>query len=246
MLCIVLLVASKVNKDFSKQVSMSFVGVSMPIVKFAAFPFNTAINLLTDFRELVESKEENKALKEDNEKLRSFYIKALDIYQENKDLKSALRFVSAKSSNFKAARIIGRSHQLFNQTLYVDAGKNRDIKEGSTVTGSRGVIGRVMEVGEEKSRLILLTDASSRIPVITSKARVRGILAGDNSGTMEVLYLQKNNSIQAGDLVFTSGDGDTLPAGLLVGVVKKADKDDVTVEMIESTNNADIVTIMDY
>lgn len=246
LLCVVSLITSKVNPNFSKNVSMAFVEVSMPIVQTAAFPFNTIINLLTNFKELVEAKSENEALREENEKLRSFYVDALNINQENKELKNTLQFITAKSSNFKVARIIGRSHQIFNQQLFIDAGKDREITEGSIVSGTRAVIGRIAEVGEKKSRLLLATDAGSRIPIITSKARVRGILAGNNSGVMEILYLQKNHAIKEGDWVFTSGDGDTLPPGLLIGVVKKVDKGYASVEMVENISNADVVTVMSY
>lgn len=245
-LCVISLITSKINKDFSDNVSMAFVSVSLPVVKFAAFPFNAVINLLTDFDDLVDAKKENQVLREENEKLRNFYIKSLNINRENKDLKDTLNFVTTKSSSFKVARIVGRSHQMFNQTLFIDAGKNRGIKEGSLVTGNRGVIGRISQVGETQSRLILVTDANSRIPILASKARVRGILTGNNSASMEILYLQKNHTISAGDWIFTSGDGDTLPPGLLIGVVKKVDKSYASVEMIENVNNADIVTILDY
>lgn len=245
-LCVIFLITSRLNSDFSKNLSFVFADISLPIVKFAAFPFNTAINLLTDFRELVDAKEDNKILKEDIAKLRSFYIKSLNVHQENKELRNVLNFVTAKSSSFKVARIIGRSHQIFNQTVFIDAGKNRGIKEGNIVTGDHGVIGRIAEVGENKSRLILLTDASSRIPIITSKSRVRGITAGNNSSLMEVLYLPKNHVVEVGDRVFTSGDGDTLPPGLLIGVVQKVDQGEVSVAMIEDVTNANIVTILDY
>ena len=245
-MCVIFLITSKVNKELCDEVTMGFVSVSLPVVKFAAFPFNATINLLTNFSQLVEAKKENEALKEEIEKLRSFYIKSLNINRENKDLKHTLQFITSKSSNFKVARIIGRSNQLFNQRLFIDAGKNRGIKEGSIVTGNRGVIGRISQVGENQSRLILVTDANSRIPIIASKSRVRGILSGNNSLLMEVLYLQKNHAIRAGDWIFTSGDGDTLPPGLLIGVVEKVDVGYATVEMVENINNADIVTIMDY
>ena len=245
-LCVIFLIVSKVNSGFSEKVSFGFIGVSMPIVKVISLPFNASINLLTNFRELVEAKKENEVLKEDLAKLKSFYIKSLNVHQENKELRSILDFVTSKSSHFKVARIIGRSHQIFNQKVFIDAGKNSNLKEGAIVTGDRGVIGRVSEVGEDKSRLILLNDASSRIPVITSKTRTRAILAGNNSGIMEMLYLPKNHKIEVGDWVFTSGDGDTLPPGLLVGVVKKVDKDSAFIAMIEDVNNADIVTIISY
>lgn len=244
-LCVILLITSKVNRDFSTDLSFTFVSISMPVVKFASFPFNATINLVTNFGELVDAKKQNKILKEELETLRSFYIKSLNIHQENKELRNILSFVTSKSSSFKVAKIIGRSSQVFNQRIFIDAGKNRGLKDGQIVIGGHGVVGRILEVGEEKSRLLLLTDAASRIPIITSKSRTRGILAGNNSGTMEILYLPKNHAILAGDMVFTSGDGDTLPSGLLVGVVKKVDHDSALVVMAEDVNNADIVTVLD-
>jgi len=245
-LCVIFLIVSRVNADFSKDVSFTFVSISMPVVKFAAFPFNALINLLTDFHELIDAKKENQVLKEELAKLRSFYVKSLNIYQENKELRNVLNFVSAKTSNFKVARIIGRSNQVFNQKLFIDAGKNRGIKEGSIVAGNRGAIGRIAEVGEDRSRLILLNDATSRIPIITSKSRTRGILSGNGSNLIEILYLPKSHDIEAGDWVFTSGDGDTLPPGILIGVVKEVEEGYVGVAMVEDVNNADLVTIMDY
>jgi rod shape-determining protein MreC len=157
-----------------------------------------------------------------------------------------LQFVSSKSANFKVAQIIGRSRPLFNQKIFIDAGEDRGLKEGEIITGKRGVIGRVAEVYENKSHIFLLNDAISRIPVITSQARAKGILAGNGSGMMEILYLPKNHNIQVGEMIFTSGDGDTLPPGLLAGVVSKVNKDSVLVSMVEDVNNADLVTILAY
>ena len=245
-LSIIFLITSKVNKNFANDISFVFVDVSLPIVKFAAFPFNTIINVLVNFQELIDAKKENIALKEENEKMRALYIKALNLNNENQELKNILKFVIPKSINYQVVKITGRTHGLFNQNLFIDAGKDRNIKEGSVVTGAVGMIGRVIDIDEKKSRLLLLTDQNSRVPVIASKARARGILVGTNGGLMEMLYLSKNHQIQAGDMIFTSGDGDSMPAGLLIGVVKKVDKSFVAVEMVEDANNADIVTVMDY
>ena len=63
---------------------------------------------------------------------------------------------------------------------------------------------------------------------------------------MEIMYLQKNHTIRPGDWIFTSGDGDTLPPGLLIGIVRKVDKSYAAVQMAENINNSDIVTILDY
>jgi rod shape-determining protein MreC len=244
--CVILLIVSKVNPDFSEKVSFGFVNISMPVVSAASTPFNATIRLLTDFSELAEAKKENAVLKEEIEKLQSLYVSSLNIHRENQDLRTMLDFITARASTFKVARIVGRANQIFSQKVFIDIGKNRDLKEGEIVSGVKGVIGRIAEVGEDKSRLILLNDASSKIPVVTSKSRDRAILAGSNGVLMEMLYLSKDHKIEEGDWVFTSGDGDTLPPGLLVGVVKKVSGNSVMVAMVEDITNSDIVTIISY
>jgi rod shape-determining protein MreC len=245
-LSVIFLITSKINRDFSAKVSNIFITISTPIIKIVSFPINGSIDLIVNFGELATAKRENVKLREELFKLQNYYLTSLAIHQENKELRSALNFVKSKTENYKIARIIGMSHQAFDQKLLIDSGKSRDIKEGQIIAGNRGVIGRVSEVFEDKSRILLLTDSSSRIPIIASRARNRGILAGNNSGLMEILYLPKNHQIAVGDKIFTSSDGDTVPPGLLIGVVKKIDKNSVYVSGIEDINSLNIVTIIDY
>ena len=245
-LSVIFLITSKINHDFSSKISNIFITISTPIIKIISFPVNGSIDLIVNFGELATAKKENIKLREELFKLQNYYLTSLAIHQENKELRSALNFVKSKTENYKVARIIGMSHQAFDQKLLIDSGKSRDIKEGQIIAGNRGVIGRVSEVFEDKSRILLLTDSSSRIPIIASRARNRGILAGNNSGLMEILYLPKNHQIAVGDKIFTSSDGDTVPPGLLIGVVKKIDKNSVYVSGIEDINSLNIVTIIDY
>ena len=245
-LCIICLIASKINRDFNNKVSNGFITISTPIIKIISLPITSSIDLIVNFNKLATAKKENIQLKEELFKLQNYYLTSLAIHQENKELRSALNFVKSKTENYKIARVIGMSHQAFDQKLLIDSGKSRDIKEGQIIAGNRGVIGRVSEVFEDKSRILLLTDSSSRIPIIASRARNRGILAGNNSGLMEILYLPKNHQINIGDKIFTSSDGDAVPPGLLIGVVRKIDKNSVYVSGIEDINSLNIVTIIDY
>ena len=245
-LCIICLIASKINRDFSNKVSNGFIIISTPVIKIISLPISSSIDLIVNFNKLAMAKKENIQLKEELFKLQNYYLTSLAIHQENKELRSALNFVKSKTENYKIARVIGMSHQAFDQKLLIDSGKSRDIKEGQIIAGNRGVIGRVSEVFEDKSRILLLTDSSSRIPIIASRARNRGILAGNNSGLMEILDLPKNHQINIGDKIFTSSDGDAVPPGLLIGVVRKIDKNSVYVSGIEDINSLNIVTIIDY
>ena len=246
-LCIICIIVSRVSEDFTKDVSFFFVNISNPIVNSISYPINATVEILTNFNDLVKAKKENKILREELEKLHSYYISTLNIHQENKDLKEALNFVKDKSTNYRVVQVVASSNQLFNRNLIINAGTNRGITQGSMVVGKTGVIGRVETVNETRSRLILANDSASRIPIMISKARVRGILVGNNSKTMEVIYSSaKSKKVEVGDDVFTSGDGDTLPPGLFIGKVTKSDGDSIFVSMAEDVDNLNYVTIIDY
>lgn len=245
-LCVVFLATSQINEDFHKSTSAVFLNISLPVVRVTAFPFNMVLSLLVDFSELVAAKKENESLKLELQNFKNLYLTSIDIKNENEELRDTLGFVRTKSSNFKVAAIIARTNQGFNQKVFIDAGENRGIKKDQIVTAIQGVVGRVDEVFADKSRLILINDAESRIPVMASKSRIRGILAGDGSNLMEILYLPENHKIEVGDLVFTSGDGDTLPSGLFVGTVKKVEHDTAYVAMPQDLGAINVVTIVEY
>ncbi len=243
---LVFLVVSKVNEDFKNDFSYFFVDISKPVVNIATLPFNLTINLLVNFQELVDSKKENKILREENEKMRQLLIKTIEIENENQELKNILKFIVPKSLNYKMAKITGRAQGVFNQQLFIEAREGEKIKEGSAVVGNMGLMGRAANVVDNRARLILPTDANSHIPVIVAKARARGILVGNNSNLMEIEYLAHNHKIVAGDLVFTSSDGEYMPPGILIGVVKKVDGNYVAVEMAQDVASSDIATIVEY
>ncbi|MFM8186141.1 MAG: rod shape-determining protein MreC [Alphaproteobacteria bacterium] len=245
-LSIILLVTSRVNKDYTNKINEFFINVSSPIVSIVSFPINTSFDLIVNFNQLILAKKENEKLKSELIKLQNFYISSLGIHQENKELRNALNFVKSKTENYKIARIIGISNKIFDNKILIDSGLDRGVKEGQIVTGDRAVIGRVAEVFNEKSRILLLTDSNSRIPIIASRTRNRGIISGNNSGLMEILYLPKNHQINLGDKIFTSSDGDVIPPGLLVGIVKRIDKNSVYVAPIENIGSLNIVSIIDY
>jgi len=245
-LCIVLILASRISPSSTNEISFFFVDISLPIVRTASAPFNFIVNFSDTLVDLTIAKQRNIELREKIIKLEKIQIEAINTFQENKELKSILNFAYSKTTNFKTAQIVGRTNEIFSQKLYINAGRDQDIKEGSVVTGNDGVIGRIAEISDDKSRVILINDANSKIPVIASKSRIRTILSGNGSNLMELLYLPKKHNIKVGDLIFTSGDGDTLPSGLLIGAVSKVTIDKVLISPSQNSQNADIVLIMEY
>ncbi len=245
-LSILFLTISKTNRDFTNKISYFFVDISKPIVSIAAFPFNILIELIIDFEELTNAKKQNEILVKENQEMQQKLVEIINLNYENQKLKETLKFVSSISPTYKMAKITARNKQIFGNQFFIKTLENVEIKDGSAVIANSSMIGRVIDSSKNKARILLLTDANSKIPVISSKSRIRGILTGDNSNSMYINYLPRNHDIEIGEMIFTSNDGESLPPNLLVGVVKKVNDKDVLVEMIENIANFDNVTIVEY
>jgi rod shape-determining protein MreC len=77
----------------------------------------------------------------------------------------------------------------------------------------------VVEAGRRASRILLLTDLNSRVPVVVESSRYRAILEGDNSDALRLGFLPDTGEVRVGDRIVTSGHGGLFPAGLPVGIV---------------------------
>ncbi len=244
--CLILILTSKINHKITDAITMAVVEFSVPIARTVSMPLNAVVNIAINFQELVDAQNRNEVLIKENEQLKSLYIKSLNIYQENTQLREIFKYVGLRSTKFLVSRLIAHPYQTYSQNVFIDSGETQGVKEDDIVTGNNALIGRVAQVSAGKSRVLLTTDINSRIPVIVSGARTKGILAGNNSNVMEILYLEKIHHITIGDMVFTSGDGDSLPPGLLVGIVTKVDKGYAAVEMVENVKNLDVVGVVNY
>ncbi|MFI4973019.1 MAG: rod shape-determining protein MreC [Caulobacterales bacterium] len=119
------------------------------------------------------------------------------------------------------AHTISDTRGPFADTRLADVGANKGVVEGNPVVSEHGVIGRVVGVASNVSRILLLTDPESRTPVLLVRTNGRAILAGDGAGAPELTYVREHEGLKEGDRVLTSGDGGVYPRGLPVGTVVK-------------------------
>lgn len=245
-LSILLLMMGFASKDFENKVSMFFVNITLPVMEVVSYPLNYLSRAPSNFKDLVKSREINNLLKKDNEKLKQQLLESLKIKEENQYLKDLANYVSLRSANNKSSRIIGRSNKTYSDSIFVEVGSNHGIKQDSVVVGKYAMIGRISQVGESKSRILLPTDINSHLPIITSGSKNRGILKGRGNEIMEILYLDKDHGLKEGDMIFTSGDGDSLPYGILVGKVSAIKGEKVYAKMVEDVNRVYIVSVIDY
>jgi len=101
----------------------------------------------------------------------------------------------------------------------LNIGAHDGIVEGWATMDGIGLVGRISGVAKNTARVILATDASSRIPAIIQPSGQTAIVAGDNSAAPPIDFLENPDLVRPGDRVVSSGDGGVFPAGLLIGQI---------------------------
>ena len=193
----------------------------------------------------------NAELRTENARLRTWRIRAhklqhtLGVYEE------LLHVVRLPESSFLTARVLGEMGGPFERALILQAGRDHGIADGHGVMDAHGLVGRIIGIGDKTSRVLLLTDFNSRIPVLVESSGThekdtppsRGIISGDGSATLRLEYLPKDAGVTLGDRVVTSGDGGFLPAGLLVGMVVAFEEEQPLVEPAMVTEHLEWVRV---
>ena len=178
-----------------------------------------------------------------------------DIFQELSVLRQKVEIYESDLNIIKddiydsvVAEIFTDSSNRYFSSILIKAGTNDNIDENNAIVSSKGLIGRVSEVGGDVSRGLLLTDISSRVPVSISSSEIQGILVGQNFKKPRVYYLIDMSNLNEGDLVTTSGKGGVFPSNIPIGTVSdKYQKNKyIEIDLFEHINNLAHVRIINY
>jgi len=143
---------------------------------------------------------------------------ALTLRAENARFRAMMGVKTDPQIPMVLGRTVLEARGPFADTRLADVGSARGVIEGAPVLGEHGLVGRVIGVSTNASRILLLTDVESRTPVMVVRTNARAILTGDGGPNPALAYLRTHESLRAGDRVMTSGDGGVYPRGLPVGM----------------------------
>jgi rod shape-determining protein MreC len=132
----------------------------------------------------------------------------------------------------------------FSNARLVDVGAARGVTEGNPVLSDHGLVGRVVGVAPRASRILMLTDVESRVPVLLPRTNGRAILTGDGGANPTLAFLRAHDALRPGDRVLTSGDGGVFPRGLPVGSVVRGFDGDWRVSLDSDEAPVDFVQIL--
>ncbi|MEL6913762.1 MAG: rod shape-determining protein MreC [Pseudomonadota bacterium] len=197
----------------------------VPSLDWAMAPVTGLAHLASDFRSYQRIFDQNQELKRELQQMRAWREAALQLEQENARLLDLNNVRLDPKFTHVTGVVMADSGSPFRQSVLINVGARDGIRDGWATMDGLGLVGRISGVGATTSRVILLTDASSRVPVTIQPSGVRAILAGDNTARPLLDLIEDVDALRPGDRVFSSGAGDVFPAGLLVGeVVQTSDR----------------------
>jgi rod shape-determining protein MreC len=170
---------------------------------------------------LVNINTENKSLKTENAQLAS-QIQLLEEYRsENIRLRKFFKFQQEFSRKTISARVISKDILIDQPSFTIDKGSEDGIERLQGVISAKGVVGYILEVEKNSSRVLLISNHNASIDSLVQKTRARGIVSGISNNLFKMNYLMRKEDAQVGDLVVTSGRQGFFPQGFNVGTVKK-------------------------
>ena len=163
--------------------------------------------------------DKNIKLKEENVQLKEQIYDPSFLILENKQLRRLLDEQVASSANLVSSRVILDKQSPYLNSFIINSGSNREIKNGMAVLDGKNFVGRIVDVNFFSSRVLLVTDLNSRIPVIIEPIGYHAILRGHGKSELTLEYLPKNHKVKLGNKVYTSGKEGIFAPGIPIGEV---------------------------
>jgi rod shape-determining protein MreC len=241
-----LLLTNIVSTDFSNKAKHFVSDYTLGISDVLSTPVNALSDKIAHVKAIWDMQETHDMLAQENERLMQWYQTANRLDAENKALRDLLKMKDDNAVSYKAGQVIGDTETQYSHTILVRLGENDGLEKGRGVLSHEGLIGRVIETGKETSRVLLLSDINSRIPVTIDGLGDRAILAGTNNGDPILDHLPETNGVTAGQKIITSGHGGIFPYGVPVGETYLTDNNQIAVRPYAKPDRASYVQIVDY
>jgi len=185
----------------------------------ARSPVTWAGRLIEEFEGYARVYEQNQELRRELQRMKEWREAAIQLEQENARLLDLNKVRLSPDLTYVTGVVLTDSGSPFRRSVLLNIGADDGIQDGWAAMDGLGLVGRISGVGPRTSRVLLLTDGNSRIPVTIEPSGKRAILAGDTTAVPTLEFVENPEDVRAGDRIVTSGDGGVFPPDLTVGSV---------------------------
>ncbi|MBB1499301.1 rod shape-determining protein MreC [Paracoccus sp. MC1862] len=207
----------RIDSPRAERMRAAVVDRFLPSMDWAMVPVTAASRMVASFQSYQRLYEQNQELRRELQRMSAWKEAAVQLEQENAKLLAQNNVRLDPALTGVSGVVLADSGTAFRQSVLLNRGARDGILEGWATMDGLGLVGRISGVGETTSRVMLLTDPSSRLPVTIQPSGQRALLTGDNTALPYLDFMESPENIRPGDRVITSGDGGLFPPGLLVG-----------------------------
>ena len=149
-----------------------------------------------------------------------------ELKQQNSQFKKLLNYIEPEAKSTIPAPMIGRYQDGWWQQIIIGRGSKDGIQQGYVVTGIGGVIGRIVAVTPNTSRVLLVSHPSSRVGVVVTRSRHLGYLQGNDGQTATMHFFANVTDLKPGDGISISPLSNLYPSGMPIGKIISVNYDE--------------------
>jgi len=218
-LMLLIFVVWRIDSPRVEQFRMAVIDRVVPSFDWAMRPVARGVALAENFRSYARIIEQNQELRRELQQMRAWREAALQLEQRNAQLLDLNQVRLDPQLTHVTGVVMADSGSPFRKSVLLNVGARDGVRDGWAVMDGLGLAGRIAGVGQRTSRVVLLTDTASAVPVVIQPSGQRAMLIGDNSAFPILEFIESPDDLRPGDRVISSDDGGVFPAGILVGEV---------------------------
>lgn len=209
----------RIDNPRAERFRMAVIDRVIPNLEWVLAPVAHVSNMVADAQSYSRIYQQNQELRRELQRMKQFQEAARQLEQKNAKLLDLNNVKLNPKLTYTTGVVMTDSGSPFRQSALINIGRHDGVVDGWAAMDGLGLVGRISGVGKNSSRVLFVTDNSSRIPVEVTPSGRKAILAGDNTALPPLEFLDGVDQVRAGDRVFTTGDGGVFPPDILIGAV---------------------------
>ena len=223
---VLLMTFSARNPDSDQSVLRTWlIAIYTPFLQGGNWAVSKTGAVVSEYTALKGARDENKALKEQVERLTEERDKARELAAQDAQLRAAYGVPGQIGYHTIAANVIARDASIWFRRITIDRGTNDGVKMSMPVTTAIGIVGRVVALGPNFAEVQLITDRHAGAGAMLQKARDMGVVRGLDNARCELKDIPSGREVQIGDVVESTGLDGIYPKGLVIGTIESVEDD---------------------
>lgn len=212
------------HEEHANSFERAVLTVMSPVVETVNLADDFLASIWNDYLYLVNVREENKQMRKTITILNKRLIENREAVAEHDRLKKLMDLKDTLPVSSCAALVVAEDSSPWFRTVTIDRGEKDGIREGMPVVAMAGIVGRIVKVAQNSSRVLLLTDHASGISAVVQRSRARGVVVGKGGNSCSLEFSERGEDVRTGDIVLTSGIGGVFPKGIPIGEITMVKK----------------------